>query len=139
MIKQTGFTLIELMVVLAIVGILSAIAFPAFQTYSDRTHRTENCKGPLLEIAIEMEIFREVNQAYPALGKMSVIGINYDDGRPAASPLYTFQVTARTPTTYTLSCIPVSGGDADCGTLTYDNFGRKGSTGTNRTTDACWN
>jgi len=136
--KQIGLTLIELMVVVAILGVLSAFALPAFQTYSDRTRRAENCKSPLLEIAVEMETFRAANGRYPPAGIMSVAGIPYDDVRGE----YTLEVFARTDSTYTLRCRLSSVDiDSDCGPLTYDNFGRKGApSATNgRTAETCWN
>ena len=134
--KQTGFTLIELMIVVAIIGILTALTLPAYESYRDTTNRSANCKGPLLEIAVEMEEFRAVNQTYPVAGALSATTIPYDAGRGE----YTFDITAATATTYTLQCTIPAGSDPDCGSLTYDNFGRKDApSATNgRTVEDCW-
>ena len=52
--KQQGITLIELLIVVAIVGILSAIAYPAYQGYVENSRRTV-AQGELLELAQWME------------------------------------------------------------------------------------
>lgn len=136
--KQVGFTLMELMVVVAIVGVISAMAFPSYQTYSQRVKRAEDCKSPLLEIAVEMEAFRAVNQTYPPAGLLSATTLTHD----ATKGNYTYRITASTGNTYTLQC-DITGGtiadvDPDCGVLTYDNFGRKGASAINRTIAECW-
>jgi len=136
--KQIGLTLIELMVVLAILGTLAAVAFPTLKTYTTRAHRADNCKAPLLEIAVLMETYRAVNQKYPPVGVMSAVGIPYDDVRGE----YTFEILNRTDSTYTLRCtLSAATVDSDCGSLTYDNFGRKGAPNASngRTVETCWN
>lgn len=57
---QTGFTLIELLIVIGIVGILSAIAFPAYQDYAKRTHVTEGVNlGTLVKNAVSEHYMTE--------------------------------------------------------------------------------
>jgi len=149
MTKQTGFTLIELMIVVAIIGILSTIAFPAFKTYQERTHRNENCKTPLLEIASLLEEFHGLNQKYPAAlvtGPLAMGGatIPYETSKGENANKYTFLIdvgsTGSFDTSYKLTCEAAAGTDEDCGNLTYDNYGRKDIVGGNgnRSKEECW-
>jgi len=120
------------MVVTALIGVLSAIAIPAFENYITRVDRNEDCKTPLLEIAVEMEVYHSVNQDYPAIGNLSATSIPYDGSKGD----YIYEITAKTPTTYTLQCTIDPLNDPDCGSLTYDNFGRKGSSA--GIAENCW-
>lgn len=58
-----GFTLIELMIAVAIVGIVAAIAYPSYINYMKKTHRTE-AKGQLVNVAQSLERYRSKNFNY---------------------------------------------------------------------------
>jgi type IV pilus assembly protein PilE len=62
--RQKGFTLIELMIVVAVVGILSAIAYPSYAEYIRRGHRAEARAG-LLQAAQWMERAATATGTYP--------------------------------------------------------------------------
>ncbi len=86
---QKGFTLIELMIVVAIIGILAAIAIPAYQDYTQRAQVGEaftivsSAKTAIAE-------FRQTNGAYPDAGQVTALGLNVDD--PAGQYVSTIAV-----------------------------------------------
>ncbi|HRL95417.1 MAG TPA: type IV pilin protein [Pseudomonas sp.] len=129
-----GFTLIELMIVVAIVGILAAIAYPSYMDYVRKGNRTD-AKTALLQVAQTLE--RCFTQ-YSAYNNANCSVLNAGTVN-SAEGFYTVGVVSDA-TTYTLTATPVAGraqaGDAKCATLTLNNLGVKGATGTALT--ECW-
>jgi type IV pilus assembly protein PilE len=121
--RQEGFTLIELMIVVAIIGILAAIAYPAYTSQVKKTQRTD-AKAALLAAAQSLErCFTEYNAydnaACPALSATSSEGY------------YSITATTLAATSYSLTAAPISGAvidDTECTTFTIDNKGAQSST-----------
>lgn len=139
--KSTGFTLIELMIVVVVVGILASIALPAYQD-SVRRSRRADVLTKLLNIQLEEEKWRANNIKY-AVTSASV-------GSPT-STYYDFAITAAT-NSYTITATPKSSSGqskdkqsgVNCGVGLYIDQSGKGhyypsvSTANKVTPSECW-
>lgn len=109
--KNRGFTIIELMIVIVVVGVLAAIAIPAYTDYVTRSKRAD-AKNALLAFQLEQEKFRANNPTYITAASSPF---------PAQSPdgHYTIALSgAAGLTTYTLTATPnASQNDSECGTF----------------------
>jgi len=125
--KQKGFTLIELMIVIAIIGILAAIALPAYQDYVKRAKRAD-AKAALLEVQLAQEKYRANNTSYGSLIDISALATSPDNN-------YTIAVTL-SANSYAVTATP-GHSDPECGVLGINANDEKSKTGT-YSVDQCW-
>lgn len=128
--KNQGFTLVEAMVTLAIIGVLGAIAYPSYLSHMERTRRTD-CQGVLTNFAIAMERHFAATNSYRA----AAAGGN-DTGTPAvttfltqcpidgSTKFYNLTIEAADDTSYRLRATPING-QAGTGMIELDSAGRK--------------
>jgi prepilin-type N-terminal cleavage/methylation domain-containing protein/prepilin-type processing-associated H-X9-DG protein len=65
LVRRTGFTLIELIVTIAIIGVLAALLLPAVQSSRDAARRTV-CKNQLRQLGLALQMYHEVQRCFPA-------------------------------------------------------------------------
>ena len=132
--KAKGFTLIELMIVVAIVGIASLIGAGYYRDSVIAANRTEG-RAVLTQAAGSLEKCRSLYGSY------NHANCAFANSFPIASESNFYSVTAALAgSTFTLTATPVAGetqaNDTDCTTLTLTNTGIKGATGAD--TSDCW-
>jgi type IV pilus assembly protein PilE len=150
--RTAGFTLIELMIVVAIIAILAAIAYPSYTAHVHASRRAD-CEGALLGLANAMERQFTASGTYCDAGSTSAgCGTGAGDtGSPtiyatqcpldSGTKTYNLTINAVTQTTYTLHAAPIGPQAGDkCGTLTLDQAGQKNMVGAAAgvTRDFCW-
>lgn len=138
--RQRGFTLMELLVAMVIIGILAAIAIPNYAAYVARGNRSEARAG-LLEAANWMERWRTERGRYddPANANNPPPGFPWAQIPRTGTAKYTVAVVA-TPVAYAITATATGpmAGDA-CATLTIDQAGARTFTGASGSQEVCWN
>lgn len=145
MFRQKGFTLMELMIVVAIIGILSAIAYPSYQDYVLRSGRSDG-QAWLMRIMQAQERFYSQNQTYTANLGAGGLAMAGDANAAVISEDQRYSITAAACTGATIAtCVLLSAApqgaqarDNECGTLTLNSRGTKGEGGTAASFQECW-
>jgi len=136
-IKRRGFTLIELMIAVAVIGILAAIAYPSYQDFV-RKGRRADAQSFLMEVAARQQHFLVDRRAYgegiTAAPSSNGLGMTIPS---SVSSFYTVTMNTNNnarPPTFSVSAAPQGrqAGD-DCGTLAIAQNGAKSAAKTN-----CW-
>lgn len=121
--KQAGFTLIELMIVVAILGILAGIALPGYSNYVTKTRLTE-ATTRLAEMRVDMEQFYQDNRTYA--------------GGPCAATLDTFTIGCGTPDAAGYTATLTGTGKLNGYNFSINQANVRSSTTPKGGTQSCW-
>lgn len=129
-----GFTLVELIIAVAVVGILAAVALPSYQSHIAASRRAD-AKSALLGAAQVMERYYTERGTYvgAALGSTGLY--------PSASPqgYYTLSIASQSASAFSLTATRAGAQVGDkCGNYTYDQAGAKGLASATYTVAQCW-
>lgn len=135
---ERGFTLMELMIVVAIVAILASIMLPSYQDQVRKSRRAD-AKAALTELSGFMERFYASNGRYDQDGAGNAVTLPFTQSPKEGRKFYNLSVATPDPDQYTLTADPIAGtgqendvaAGVSCDPLTLDHLGAKTPTG-------CW-
>ena len=144
---RNGFTLIELMIVVAIVAILAAIAIPQYRKYVQKSNRA-TAKSALLDLSRREETYYSTNNTYTLnLSNLGYSSSNITNNQiqvpNSSNPTYVISFSApatsgSSASTYTAQAIPTGSQTGDsCGTYSVDYLGNQ-LPATSSGSSSCW-
>ena len=135
MVKHSGFTLIELMITVAIVAVIAAIAIPSYDNYVRETRRAD-AQISLVRVAQKQEQYHSMNSGYATA--LSDLGLSSESDEG----FYSLALTNTGCSSGYVGCFQITAtatgpqsSDSSCATLSLDQSGTRSSTG--GATD-CW-
>lgn len=134
--RLKGFTLMELLIAVAIVGILAAVAIPSYTSHVLKSHRSAALTG-LLDLASRQARFYTIENKYST--SMTELGYATDPMPIGStqSPTYNLSVVSASTAQFTVQAVPVGRQTQDvCGTYEYTDLGKK--TVSAGTVKECW-
>ena len=128
-----GITLIELMIVVVIVGMLAAFAYPSYRAQVMKTYRSDG-KATLMQVSQQLERCYTRFSSYNNAGCAVVFPVASPEGH------YSVTATALTASAFTLDATPQGpqSSDTKCGVLRLTSTGVEGSQGASTDTNNCW-
>ena len=142
---QRGVTLMELLIVVAIISVIASVAYPSYTQFIVRSKRTA-ATGMLMQVADRQQQYFMDNKRYAA--SLTDLGFDADsvmvDDEGQVVPVgdddrvYSIEISASNFVTYELAATPQlkqAEKDTKCGKLTLDQTGKRGQSGSG---DSCW-
>jgi type IV pilus assembly protein PilE len=127
--KTSGFTLIELMIVVAIIAILVAVALPSYRSYVIKAKRAD-ATNMLTDIANQQIQYFMDNRAYGTVAQLGLATTGCGTDAVSNEGYYCISIALTGTSSYILSASPTSKGgqdqDTDCPAITYDSAETKG-------------
>jgi type IV pilus assembly protein PilE len=134
--KNQGFTLTELLITLAILGLLASIAIPSYTKQIRKTRRAD-AQAALLELSQRQETFYSDWNSYT----MTIVSLGWGNGNVSKEGYYDLAITAANARTFTATATAkgTQAEDTDCSVFQITNTGEKTSTNSGGTASTeCW-